>query len=91
MCIRSYGVPSLLLLFPSLIFAPQKKTYLDPNDGFSTYFSSAIQKKKVPVAVTTGPQQAGYTAQFQAEGQRRNPAPGDSLFAWPGYQRHQVL
>jgi hypothetical protein len=67
MRIRSIAVTGLLLLFPFLILAQQKKIYLDPNDDFSAYFSSAIHKKKVPVTVTTDPQQADYTAQFQAK------------------------
>ena len=29
--------------------------------------SAALQKKKVPVTITTGPNQADYTAQFQAK------------------------
>ena len=34
---------------------------------FLGLLSSAIHKKKVPVTVTTDPQQADYTAQFQAK------------------------
>ncbi len=55
MRIRSIAVTGLLLLFPFLIFAQQKKIYLDPNGDFAAYFSSAIHKKKVPVTVTTDP------------------------------------
>ena len=64
---RSVVVSGLLLLFPLLLAAQQKKIYLDPNNDFSAYFSSAIHKKQVPVTVTTDPQQADYTAQFQAK------------------------
>jgi len=67
MRIRAIAVTGLLLLLPALIFAQQKKIYLDPNDDFSSYFASAMQKKKVPVTVTTDPQRADYTAQFQAK------------------------
>ena len=48
-----------------LLTAQQKKIYLDPNSDFTAYFSSAMQKKQVPI--TTDPQQADYTAQFQAK------------------------
>ena len=64
---RSVVVTALLLLFPVLLSAQQKKIYLDPNSDFSAYFSSALQKKQVPVTVTQDPQQADYTAQFQAK------------------------
>jgi len=64
---RSLIVTGLLLLLPLLLVAQQKKIYLDPNNDFTAYFSSAIQKKQVPVTVTTDPQQADYTAQFQAK------------------------
>jgi hypothetical protein len=57
----------LLLVFSTLAAAQQKKVYLDPDNGFSAYFSAALQKKKVPVTVTTDPKQADYTAQFQAK------------------------
>ncbi|HXY08088.1 MAG TPA: hypothetical protein VEI52_09580 [Terriglobales bacterium] len=57
----------LLLVFSTLAAAQQRKIYLDPDNGFSAYFSSALQKKKVPVTVTTDPKQADYTAQFQAK------------------------
>lgn len=65
---RSLVVASLVLLLAGTAFAgPQKKIYLDPDDSFSAYFSSAIQKKKVPVTVTTDPAQADYTAEFRAK------------------------
>jgi hypothetical protein len=68
MNIRSIFVTALVLVLAGAAFAgPEKKIYLDPDDAFSAYFSSAIQKKKVPVMVTTDPQQADYTAQFQAK------------------------
>ena len=67
MRVRFVAVTGLLLLFPVLLAAQQKKIYLDPNSDFTAYFSSAIQKKQVPVTVTTDPQQADYTAQFQAK------------------------
>lgn len=40
---------------------------MDSNDPFSKYFSSALQKKKVPVTVTTDPASADYTVEFQPE------------------------
>lgn len=49
------------------LIAQQSKIYLDPADAFTPYFTSALQKKKVPVTVTTDPAQADYTAQFQAK------------------------
>lgn len=65
MHIPSLFATGLLLLVASTAFAGSaQKIYLDPDDGFSAYFSSAIQKKKVPVTVTTDPAQADYTAQF---------------------------
>ena len=64
---RSVVVTGLLLLLPTLLAAQQKKIYLDPNNDFTGYFSAAIQKKQVPVTITTDPQKADYTAQFQAK------------------------
>lgn len=65
---RSVFTTILLLLVAGAAFgAPNKKIYLDPDEGFSAYFSSALQKKKVPVTVTIDPKQADYTAQFQAK------------------------
>jgi hypothetical protein len=67
MHLRSFVIAGLLLALPTLIVAQQRRIYLDPDDGFSAYFSSAIQKKKVPVTVTTDPAKADFTAQFQAK------------------------
>jgi hypothetical protein len=64
---KSYLVAMLLVGLATSAFAQQKKIYLDPDDQFSAYFSSALQKKKVPVTITTDPQQADFTAQFQAK------------------------
>ena len=64
---RSLAVAALLLSFATTLSAGTKgKIYLDPNDRFSAYFAAALQKKKVPITVTTDPKQADYTAQFQA-------------------------
>ena len=38
--------------------------YLDPSNPFSTDFSAALVKKKVPVIVTVDPAKADYTATF---------------------------
>jgi hypothetical protein len=46
MRIRSIAVTGLLLLFPFLIFAQQKKIYLDPNDDFSAYFPRQSIRKR---------------------------------------------
>jgi hypothetical protein len=68
MRLRLLVITSLLFALPTITSAQAgKKIFLDPNDSFSAYFSSAIQKKKVPVTVTVDPQQADYTAQFQAK------------------------
>ncbi|HXY50298.1 MAG TPA: hypothetical protein VEI01_12660 [Terriglobales bacterium] len=69
MSFRSFQIVAVLLFaLPATLAAQQRsKIYLDPDDGFSAYFSSALQKKKVPVTVTTDPKQADYTAQFQAK------------------------
>lgn len=62
---RSSVVLAILLVFPVLVAAQQtRKVYLDPNDYFSAYFSSALQKKKVPVTVTMDRKQADYTVRF---------------------------
>jgi hypothetical protein len=67
MYLRSLAVAALVLGLASTISAATKgKIYLDPDDQFSAYFSAALQKKKVPVTITTDPNQADYTAQFQA-------------------------
>jgi hypothetical protein len=42
----------------------QPTVYLDPSNPFSTDFSAAINKKKVPVTVTVDPAKADYTAMF---------------------------
>ncbi len=60
-------VAGLLLLLPTLAGAQQKKIYLDPKDSFSAYFSSALQKKSVPVTVTTDLAHADYTVNFQGK------------------------
>jgi GH15 family glucan-1,4-alpha-glucosidase len=68
MRIRKFVITGLLFTLSTLVVAQTgKKIYLDPNDSFSAYFSAAMQKKKVPVTVTVDPQQADYTAQFQAK------------------------
>lgn len=67
MRIRAFVVLGLLLALPALLVAQQRKIYLDPDEGFSAYFSSALQKKKVPMTITTDPKQADFTAQFQAK------------------------
>jgi hypothetical protein len=38
----------------------QSTVYLDPNSPFTPDLSAALQKKKVPVTVTTDPAQAKY-------------------------------
>lgn len=59
-------VAALLLILPAVVAAQQgSKIYLDPNDSFSSYFSAALQKKKVPVTVTVDPNKADYTVKFQ--------------------------
>lgn len=40
--------------------APGSKVYLEPMDGFDTYLSAAILKKKVPLAVVDDKSQADY-------------------------------
>jgi hypothetical protein len=60
-------VTGLMIVGSAALPAQQAKIYLDPSEDFSAYFSSALQKKKVPVTVTTDPNQATYTAQFQAK------------------------
>ena len=68
MRVRTIAVAVVVSLLPVMVFAQQqRKIYLDPNDSFSAYFSSALQKKKVPVTVTVDPKQADFTAEFQAK------------------------
>jgi len=70
MRIRILAVAALVLGLVSTMSAASKgKIYLDPDDQFSAYFSAALQKKKVPVTITTDPKQADFTAQFQAKDQ----------------------
>jgi hypothetical protein len=65
---RTIAIATLLLFLPAMAAAQQqRKIYLDPDDSFSAYFSSALQKKKVPVTITVDPKQADFTAQFQAK------------------------
>ncbi|HEX8817586.1 MAG TPA: hypothetical protein VF753_18995 [Terriglobales bacterium] len=65
---KSLVVIALILAFAASVHAQSKgKIYLDPDNSFSAYFSAAIQKKKVPITVTTDPAQADYTATFQGK------------------------
>ena len=67
MTTRLLAIAALILSLATTINAASKgRIYLDPDDQFSAYFSAALQKKKVPVTITTDPAQADYTAQFQA-------------------------
>jgi hypothetical protein len=56
-----------LTVLPVLAVAQQPKVYLDPDDDFTSYFTSALEKKSVPVTVTTDETQADYTVKFQAK------------------------
>jgi hypothetical protein len=65
---RSLVVTFVVFVVPAVLVAQERdKIYLDPDDTFSSYFSAALQKKKVPVTVTADPKQADFTAQFQAQ------------------------
>ncbi|HTS57317.1 MAG TPA: hypothetical protein VMH03_07210 [Terriglobales bacterium] len=55
----------LLLVLSTLAAAQQKKVYLEPDNGFSAYFSAALQKKKVPVTVTTDPKHGSVPGEGQ--------------------------
>ena len=68
MRVAQFAVIGLLLALPAVVFAQQRKIYLDPDNSFSAYFASALQTKKVPVTVTQDPKQADFTAQFQTNG-----------------------
>jgi hypothetical protein len=69
MTIKTLLVTGLLLAPSALVVAPERgKIYLDPDDSFSSHFSAALQKKKMPITITVDPKQADYTAQFQAKG-----------------------
>ncbi|HEY3990008.1 MAG TPA: hypothetical protein VGM02_11970 [Acidobacteriaceae bacterium] len=57
----------VLAVLPALASAQQSKVYLDPDDGFTSYFTSALEKKSVPVTVTTDPALADYTVKFQTK------------------------
>jgi len=47
MRIRTSVVANLLLLLPVIVAAQQqRKIYLDPDESFSAYFSSALHKKR---------------------------------------------
>jgi hypothetical protein len=68
MRVTQFAVTGLLLALPTVIVAQPRKVYLDPDNSFSAYFSSALQTKKVPVTVTQDPKQADFTAEFQTKG-----------------------
>jgi hypothetical protein len=68
MRVTQFAVFGLLLALPAVMVGQQRKVYLDPNNPFSGYFSSALQTKKVPVTVTQDPKQADFTAEFQTKG-----------------------
>ena len=57
------ALASMLPLAPAA--AQMHKIYLNPNREFTSYFSAALQKKKVPVTVTLDPTHADYTARFE--------------------------
>lgn len=54
----------LCLLVPSLHaqthIAPNSHVYIEPMDGFETYLTAALLKKKVPVIVTDDKTKADY-------------------------------
>ena len=55
------------LFLPAIFVATsgaQTTAYLDPNSPFSPEFTAALQKKKVPVVVTTDPANAQYLVNF---------------------------
>ena len=54
----------LLPLFFVATTGAQSAAYLDPNSPFSPEFTAALQKKKVPVVVTTDPANAQYLVNF---------------------------
>jgi hypothetical protein len=59
-------ITAVLGLFSlAAVAAPMHKVYLDPGSPFSSFFASALQKKKVPVTVTVDPTRAEYSITFQ--------------------------
>ena len=57
---------SVLLLFSCLAYGAEEKIlagskiYVEAADGFDTYLTAALQKKKVPVTVVTTKEKADY-------------------------------
>lgn len=62
---KSAGIFLLLLVTGVSMAQSQKRVWFDANDPMASYFSSALEKKKVPVIVTADRSQADYIVTFQ--------------------------
>jgi hypothetical protein len=59
---------------------PESKIYIEATDGFDTYLTAALQKKKVPVTVATDKAQADYELTGVSDHQK----PGWAKIAFTG-------
>jgi len=78
---------ALLLLVPICVAAQsmtQPKVYVDPNNPFSNAFSAGVEKKHVPVVLTTDPDQSDYTVSFTVETNKGSKAQGVTTAIFTG-------
>lgn len=57
-------------LFAAEMPTAGSKVYIEPNEGFETYYTSAMLVKKVPMSITTDKEQADYIINLAAESKK---------------------
>jgi hypothetical protein len=70
---------ALLLLVPTLAWSQamsRPRIYVDPQNPFSDAFSAGVQKKQVPVTLTTDSTQSNYTVNLTTETDKGSKARG---------------
>jgi hypothetical protein len=90
----------LLLLFPALADAQtieRPRVFLTSHDEFANAFAAGVQKKGVPVTLTTDPAAADYTVDFNAAQNKGSKARGittaimTGVYADGAYDRVSML
>lgn len=70
---------ALLVLIPALAWGQtiqKPKVYVDPSNAFANSFSAGVEKKQVPVTLSTDPFQSDYTVNLTAESDKGSKAKG---------------
>jgi hypothetical protein len=78
---------ALVLLVPALAFGQTpsaRKVYLDPQNPFSNDFAAGIQKKRVPVTLTTDADQSDFTVSLTADSNKGSKARGVTMAIMTG-------